>query len=256
MSSHRPSDHPVLLPSLLLLCNSSGASRNWTVSSSDGADPIWPSTQCTKYTDACFYGTVGSSDGGFSSSFLPRFWPLKNRHLLNLACDIFASLGPRSVYKDMLNNMVSLIDHVVMNRQNQTRTNGICARVLYNTLRELSVATYYARGLSTLKLLRVQRSNFGEMCVVKTTHEVNSRWRFIVETSPNKPLRYCYICILIKELCVHIWGHETLTYLNNFHLRAFNLAIFLSTPILELVTQDSSTKHKNAHLKVTPYCQP
>jgi hypothetical protein len=45
--------------------------------------------------------------------------------LLILACDILASLGPRSVYKDMLNNMVSPNDHVVMNHQNQTRTNGI-----------------------------------------------------------------------------------------------------------------------------------
>jgi hypothetical protein len=27
--------------------------------------------------------------------------------------------------KDMLNNMASPIDHVVMNHQNQTRTNGI-----------------------------------------------------------------------------------------------------------------------------------
>jgi hypothetical protein len=46
-------------------------------------------------------------------------------YLLNLACDIFASLGPRSVYKDTLNNVVSPIDHVVMNHQNQTRTTGI-----------------------------------------------------------------------------------------------------------------------------------
>jgi hypothetical protein len=42
------------------------------------------------------------------------FDPRNIDYLLNLACDIFASLGPRSVYKDMLNNVVSLIDHVVM----------------------------------------------------------------------------------------------------------------------------------------------
>jgi hypothetical protein len=36
---------------------------------------------------------------------------------LILACDILASLGPRSVYKDMLNNKISPIDHVVMNHQ-------------------------------------------------------------------------------------------------------------------------------------------
>jgi hypothetical protein len=51
VSSLRPSDHPVLLSSLLL-CNSSGASRNWTVGSSDGANFIWPAAQCTNYTDA------------------------------------------------------------------------------------------------------------------------------------------------------------------------------------------------------------
>jgi hypothetical protein len=32
----------------------------------------------------------------------------------------------------MLNNVVSPIDHVVMNHQNQTRTNGIWGHVLYN----------------------------------------------------------------------------------------------------------------------------
>jgi hypothetical protein len=37
VSSLRPSDHPVLLSSLLLLCNSSDATRKWNVGSSDGA---------------------------------------------------------------------------------------------------------------------------------------------------------------------------------------------------------------------------
>jgi hypothetical protein len=60
------------------------------------------------------------------------FDPSKIDYLLNLACDIFASLGPRRVYKDMLNNMVSPIDHVVMNHQNQTRTNGKWGHVRYN----------------------------------------------------------------------------------------------------------------------------
>jgi hypothetical protein len=64
-------------------------------------------------------------------SFL-GFDPRKIDYLLNLACDIFASLGPRSVYKDMLNSMVSHIDHVVMNHQNHTRTNGLWGHVHYN----------------------------------------------------------------------------------------------------------------------------
>jgi hypothetical protein len=43
-------------------------------------------------------------------------------------------MGPRNVYKDILNNMVSLVDHVVMNHQNQTRTNGISGHVHYNVV--------------------------------------------------------------------------------------------------------------------------
>jgi hypothetical protein len=37
VSPLRPSDHPVLLSSLLFLCNSSDATKRWTVGSSDGA---------------------------------------------------------------------------------------------------------------------------------------------------------------------------------------------------------------------------
>jgi hypothetical protein len=37
VSSLRPSDHSVLVSSLLFLCNSSDATRKWTVGSSDGA---------------------------------------------------------------------------------------------------------------------------------------------------------------------------------------------------------------------------
>jgi hypothetical protein len=64
--------------------------------------------------------------------FFLVFEPRKIYYLLNLACGILASLGPRNVYKDMLNNMVSLIDHVVMNDQNQTQTNGKWGHVHYS----------------------------------------------------------------------------------------------------------------------------
>jgi hypothetical protein len=67
----------------------------------------------------------------FFFSFL-FFDPWKIEYLLNLACGVLASLGPRNVYKDMLNNMVSPIDHVVMNHQNQTRTNGKWGHVRYS----------------------------------------------------------------------------------------------------------------------------
>jgi hypothetical protein len=100
------------MSSLLLLCNSSNTTGKWTVDSSDGGLVF---TQCTNSTDhctdACYLGTVGSSDGVLSFPFLSRFDPF----LLNLACGIFASMGPRNVYKDMLNNMVSPIYDVVTN---------------------------------------------------------------------------------------------------------------------------------------------
>jgi hypothetical protein len=73
----RLSDHPVL-PSSLLLCNPSDATRKWTVGSSDGALVV---TQCTNSsddcTDACYLGTVGSSDGVLSFSFSFSFLALE-----------------------------------------------------------------------------------------------------------------------------------------------------------------------------------
>jgi hypothetical protein len=35
---------------------------------------------------------------------------------------VVVSMRPRNTCKDMLNNMINLIDHVVMNHQNYTRT--------------------------------------------------------------------------------------------------------------------------------------
>jgi hypothetical protein len=125
--SNGPSDHPTLLSSLILLFNLSDATRKWTVGSFDSVVVF---TQCTNSsnhcTNACCLGTVGSSDSVLSFPFLSHFLPL------NLAGGILASLGPRNVYKDMLNNVASPIDHVVMNHQNQTRTNVIWGHVCYN----------------------------------------------------------------------------------------------------------------------------
>jgi hypothetical protein len=73
VSSLRPSDHPVLLSLLLFLCNSSDATRKWTVSSSNGVNFISASTQCTKCFNACTDSTVGSSDGFFFLPFLRVF---------------------------------------------------------------------------------------------------------------------------------------------------------------------------------------
>jgi hypothetical protein len=59
---------------LLFLCNSSDATRKWIVGSSYGAKGF---NQCTNSsddcTDACYIGTVGSSDGVFFLLFLHVF---------------------------------------------------------------------------------------------------------------------------------------------------------------------------------------
>jgi hypothetical protein len=46
--------------------------------------------------------------------------PQNIHYLLILACGILHPWDLENVYKDMLNNMVSPIGHVVMNHQNQT----------------------------------------------------------------------------------------------------------------------------------------
>jgi hypothetical protein len=93
VSSLRPSDHLVLLTSLLLLCNSSGASRNWTVGSSDSDIFICSSRNVPSTPTLCTNGTVGSSDGVNFLPFLPRFWPLKNRLYYHFGMWYFCILG-------------------------------------------------------------------------------------------------------------------------------------------------------------------
>jgi hypothetical protein len=127
VSSLRLSDHPVLLSSLLLLGNSSDATKN--------GPSVHPTVPRFMYKLVRrlhwrflyrYHRFIRWCPFFFFSLF---FLPLKNRHL---ACGILASLGSRNVYKDMLNNMVSPIDHVVMNHQNKTRTNGLWGHVRYN----------------------------------------------------------------------------------------------------------------------------
>jgi hypothetical protein len=76
--------------------------------------------QCTKCTDVCTDGTFGSSDGGFSCflASLPYFFA---------SLIVVASMGPRYVYKDMLDNLVSPIACVSMNHQIQLEqmANGV-----------------------------------------------------------------------------------------------------------------------------------
>jgi hypothetical protein len=85
---------------------------------------------------------IGSSDGALFFFFF--FLVLTLEISRNVACGIFASLGSRNVYKDMLNNLVSPIDHVVINHQNQTQTNGLWGHVRYNYLLPFSLWTSLA----------------------------------------------------------------------------------------------------------------
>jgi hypothetical protein len=129
VSSLRPLDHPVLLSSLLLPCNSSDATKkmdHWFIQRCLGFHPLNQLVRRLhrrlllsdrRFIRRCLF---------FSFSCLVLILDF-----LTLACDILASLGPRSVYKDALNTMVSPIDHVVMNHQNQTRTNDIRGHVRY-----------------------------------------------------------------------------------------------------------------------------
>jgi hypothetical protein len=101
VSSLRPSDHPVLLSSLLFLCNSSDATRKWTVGSSDGA---YGFTQCTNSSDACYIDVVGSSDGVLSFPFLSsrlQLGSLLQLNILNMPLLIASKyiLSPQICYK-------------------------------------------------------------------------------------------------------------------------------------------------------------
>jgi hypothetical protein len=133
--SNGPSVHPTLLTSLLCFFQSSDASRNWTVGSSDGASWLEPS--CSVPSTPTHTPMLVPRYRRFNRrcllfSFLCSVWPLKSKQSSHFGMWYFTSLGPRNVYKDMLNNMFSSIDHVVMNLQNHTRTNGIWGHVRYN----------------------------------------------------------------------------------------------------------------------------
>jgi hypothetical protein len=115
--------HPTLLTSLICLFYSSERCRWRTNGSSNHANLFQPLHSVPRYCQfirrCLFFSLLG-------------FDPWKINYLLILACGIFASMGIRNVYKHMLNNLVSLIDHVVINHQNQTWTKGLWGHVRYN----------------------------------------------------------------------------------------------------------------------------
>jgi hypothetical protein len=108
----------------LFFFQSSDVSTKWTVGSSDGAN-----------FNFCLLRSVPSTPTLASS--VPSVHPTMSFLFLSflvLTLEFgmwyFCIHGPRNVYKDMLSNMVSHIDHV-MNHQNHTRTNGIWCHVRY-----------------------------------------------------------------------------------------------------------------------------
>jgi hypothetical protein len=120
-----------LLSSLLRLCQSSGATRIRTVGSSDSS--CWVEASRGVPTTPTLASTLTSRYHQCISWCLFFFFSSTVLTLI-LSCGIFASLGTRNVYRDMLDNLVSPIDHVVMNHQNHTRTNGIWGHVHYMDL--------------------------------------------------------------------------------------------------------------------------
>jgi hypothetical protein len=109
------------------LCCSSSATRPTHLQNGPSVHPTVPRVSPSEPTRLTIAPTLAIYVPSVhpTVSFLFLSCSVLTLDLHTLACGILASLGPRSVYKDMLNNMVSPNDHVVMNHQNQTRTKGI-----------------------------------------------------------------------------------------------------------------------------------
>jgi hypothetical protein len=100
------SDHPVLL----LRCSSS-ATRPTHLEIGPLVHPTVPGVSPSEPTRATVAPMLAILIPSVHPTvcFLFLFSSVLTLDLLILACDILASLGPRSVYKDMLNNIVPLI---------------------------------------------------------------------------------------------------------------------------------------------------
>jgi hypothetical protein len=167
----------MLLALLLLLCNSSDASTKWTVGSSDGANFSFAFRTMYQVHRRLLLGYHRFIRRCLFFFFLFSY----------LACGIFASLGPRNVYKDMLNNMVSPIDHVVMNHENHTRTNGIWGHVHYisvaNHLRETLGLPWVSANPSLLSANRLSWVSFDK--VLTTNNFIAKSCLSWVEAQPH-----------------------------------------------------------------------
>jgi hypothetical protein len=160
--SNGPSVHPTHLTSLFCLFYSPNACRMRIVGSSDGAS--WldssrsvPSTPTLAQTPTSRYRRFIRRS--HFSSFSSTVWTLEKYTIFSFCHVIF--LHPcelENVYKDMLNNIVSLIDHVVMNHQNHTRTNGIWGHVRYKIDPLLGkLWTYTHLGMKVVWVLSIYR---------------------------------------------------------------------------------------------------
>jgi hypothetical protein len=95
----RPSDHPVLLSSLLFLYNSSDATKRGP-SDHPTVPRVSPCVTTRPTIAPTLAAKVPSVPTTVSFLFLSR--SVLTLVFLILACGFFASLRPRSVYKDML----------------------------------------------------------------------------------------------------------------------------------------------------------
>jgi hypothetical protein len=120
----RPSIHLVLLiPArwpLLALLSSSDATRKRTVSSSNNLCKLSLLHAVYPFIRHLGNGPSVHPTVPYSSLLIFGLDPWKIYYLLILTCDIFAPMRSRNVYKDMINNIVSPIDHVVMYHHNHT----------------------------------------------------------------------------------------------------------------------------------------
>jgi hypothetical protein len=105
-----------------------------------------------------------------SFAFVFLLFGLPSKYVLSLilACDIFASMGPRNAYKVMLDNTVSLIVCVRMNHQNQLEqmTNGTmfatnilsrCASMIVLVWAETPILKSFAPIANLIKMLLYEK---------------------------------------------------------------------------------------------------
>jgi hypothetical protein len=103
--------------------------------------------------------------------------------------NLVISMGPKNAYKDMLDNVVSLIHHVVMNHQNHTRTNGIWGHVRYNLPR-----------FGDLWQHKQSKYKFAKIDKIRTTHIFLDAYHHPTPPRSNPPLYWSSLSMFTHSL--------------------------------------------------------